>query len=94
MHVAVVCVCVVLHVFVCLLCAGDSTDIADMWDVNITLKTMLCLKDGVWLNSEVITFMISFWASKHNHGLEQVMPVSVCVCVCVCVQVHMRCWYV
>jgi sentrin-specific protease 1 len=42
--------------------------VADKYDLNITVEKINCLKDGVWLNSEVITFWLEWWCEQVGAG--------------------------
>ena len=42
--------------------------VADKYDLDITMAKITCLRDGVWLNSEVITFWLEWWCEQVGAG--------------------------
>jgi hypothetical protein len=69
---------------------AGSDVIVDSYDLDITCKKIECMRDGEWLNSEVITWWLEWWRERTGGGSQKVCVyacVCVCVCMCVCVNV-------
>ena len=52
--------------------------VADKYALNITLEKIQCLGDGIWLNSEVITFWLEWWCELIGAGVGVRAPQSIC----------------
>jgi Ulp1 family protease len=55
----------------------DEGLVADKYELNITLEKIRCLRDGIWLNSEVITFWLEWWCELIGAGVGVRAPQSI-----------------
>ena len=70
---------------------AGSDVIVDSYDLDITCKKIECMRDGEWLNSEVITWWLEWWRERTGGGSQKVCVCKcVCVCVCVCARARSR----
>ncbi|EKX53713.1 hypothetical protein GUITHDRAFT_132787 [Guillardia theta CCMP2712] len=53
---------------------GPKELIADRFDIDVTREKLECMRDGVWLNSEVITWWLEWWREEHGGGSQGKMP--------------------
>ena len=51
--------------------------VADKYELIITLEKIRCLRDGIWLNSEVITFWLEWWCELIGAGVGARAPQSI-----------------
>lgn len=48
--------------------------IVDSYDLDITCKKIECMRDGEWLNSEVITWWLEWWRERTGGGSQKLKP--------------------